>query len=298
MNLFTVMIVDDERIIREGIEKQVSWEKHGMKIVKSTSNALDALKFMEKEIPDIIISDIRMPVMDGLEFIEKAKEITEESIFVLLSGYQDFNYAQKAIRLGVRDYLLKPTNEEKILETMEKIKEELKQKKTEREFLNKTKKDIKDVSMILKDISGFTTRGTEREMDFLEVTERIKKHLQELDYQKKKKFSKAVKAIISIVEKEIGNERLSLKWISKEKLFLNENYLSKLFLKETGKRFSKYLMDERMGRALKLLEERDETRICEIAEEIGYGKNPRYFGMAFKKYTGLTPSEYKNIITK
>lgn len=108
-----------------------------------------------------------------------------------------------------------------------------------------------------------------------------------------RRFSNTVNHIITIVEKEIANEDLSLKWISQQKLFLNENYLSKIFQKEVKQKFSAYLLERRMLLAMRLLAGEADPLVADVASAIGFGNNPGYFASTFKKYTGYTPTEYK-----
>lgn len=107
MNKLKVMIVDDERIIRFGIVSMVNWEALGLEVVCEASNGEEGYEaFLEKE-PDIVITDIKMPVMDGIEMIRRIQKDGANVKYIILSGYEDFSYAKSAIRLGVSEYLLK-----------------------------------------------------------------------------------------------------------------------------------------------------------------------------------------------
>ena len=105
--------------------------------------------------------------------------------------------------------------------------------------------------------------------------------------------SPTVSRLLNLVEEEIANEDLSLKWISAEKMFLNENYLSKLFQKELKQRFSAYLLERRMLLAMRLMLRDPDILIQTVARETGFGSNSQYFSSTFKKYTGYTPTEYR-----
>jgi two-component system response regulator YesN len=107
------------------------------------------------------------------------------------------------------------------------------------------------------------------------------------------KYSPLINDIIKIIMHEISNPKLSLKWIAENMLYMNRDYLSKTFKKETGISFSTFLMNYRMDKACKMIADADENRITDIAENIGFGNNPAYFSRAFKKYTGMNPSQYK-----
>lgn len=106
-------------------------------------------------------------------------------------------------------------------------------------------------------------------------------------------YSALIKDTISIIEENVSNENLSLRWIAGNILYTNVDYLGKLFKKETGKNFSHYVMEKRMEMAKSLIIGGKKDRIYEVAEKVGYGSNSQYFSQVFKKYTGISPLEYK-----
>lgn len=102
-----VLIVDDEQIIREGLRLTIDWEKYGFTVIGATSNGEKALRLCEEQTPDLVITDIRMPVMDGLELTKELIARYPKIKIIILSAYDDFKYAQKAISYGASEYLLK-----------------------------------------------------------------------------------------------------------------------------------------------------------------------------------------------
>ncbi|MBC8587423.1 response regulator transcription factor [Paratissierella segnis] len=120
--MIRVIIADDENRICMLIKRLIDWEKIGMLVVGMANNGLEAIELIEKENPDIVITDIRMPGYDGLELIEKAKAINKDLEFIIISGYGQFEYAKKAIGFGVKDYLLKPINQEELLNALLRVK--------------------------------------------------------------------------------------------------------------------------------------------------------------------------------
>ena len=114
--------------------------------------------------------------------------------------------------------------------------------------------------------------------------------------ESKKVYSSLVRDTINSINENIENENLSLRWLAGTILFTNVDYLGKLFKKETGKNFSHYVMEKRMEMAKTLLREGKKDRIYEIAETVGYGSNSQYFSQVFKKYTGVSPLEYKEYV--
>lgn len=105
--MYTAMIVDDEYPARNMLDLLINWEENGFRIIAKAENGKQALEIWKKERPDLIITDIQMPVMDGLELIEKITQKHKEQSIVVLSCHESFSYAQQAIRLGVKDYLIK-----------------------------------------------------------------------------------------------------------------------------------------------------------------------------------------------
>ncbi|OBZ12214.1 response regulator [Bacillus sp. FJAT-26390] len=112
MHLHSAILVDDESFTRKGLMKLIDWEACGFHIVGEADNGEDALELIKRVQPDLVITDIRMPVIDGLELIRR---VTLENIaipyFIIISGYNDFNYAQQAMRYGVHDFVVKPIDE-------------------------------------------------------------------------------------------------------------------------------------------------------------------------------------------
>jgi len=118
--MYKMIVADDEELVRRGMRSSINWEEHGISIVGEAKDGIEALEKIRELNPDIIITDIRMPKMDGLELIRQAKSEFPEIKIIILSGYEDFNYAQKAIRNGAFDYLVKPIEVESVLEVVKK----------------------------------------------------------------------------------------------------------------------------------------------------------------------------------
>ena len=102
-----ILIVEDEPILRQGLEVLGDWGKNGLILIGSVQNGREALELMATELPDIIITDIMMPVMDGIELIKRVKIQYPEVEIIVLSNYSDFQYVRQAMKAGAADYLLK-----------------------------------------------------------------------------------------------------------------------------------------------------------------------------------------------
>lgn len=124
--MFKVLIVDDEPLVIEGLKTMVDWEKHGFSICGEASNGEDALEMIKQMNPHLVITDICMPVIDGLTLIKEASKIRNiRARFVILSGYNDFEYAKTAMQYDVNHYILKPIDDEEIETLLERLNKEI-----------------------------------------------------------------------------------------------------------------------------------------------------------------------------
>lgn len=119
--MLKVFIVDDEVYIRQGLAKLIDWEKYGFKVVGDARNGVEALKYLENNSVDLIITDIQMPFMDGIELITKLREKNCYTDVIFLTAFSEFEYALQGIKLSIVEYLLKPIEEEKLVEILKKI---------------------------------------------------------------------------------------------------------------------------------------------------------------------------------
>lgn len=245
MKLIRVMIVDDEAIVRNGLRTCMDWNSNGFEVVVLKENGMSGLEYLKTNPVDLIITDIKMPGMDGLEFIHRAKEAGHQAKFLILSGYDDFAYAQRALRYGAADYILKPIKEEELMNSLHRIRNEY---------------------------------FPEIQSDLIITPE---------------KYSKTIKQVLAYVDMNIDQPELSLKMIADDILFMSGSYISKLFLKETGYKFSTFLTIKRMEKAMLLIQANRDATVYEIAEQTGFGNNPQYFSTVFKKYYGKSPTELK-----
>ncbi len=511
--MYKVLVVDDERMILEGISTIVNWEQQGTRLVGTARNGIEALEFISEEQPDIVITDITMPGIDGLKLIEMGKEQYPSIMWILLSGFNEFEYARKAMRFGVKHYLLKPCNEEIISQALREVVLELEHIEEEFTYLRNVENELgqranvkseellkqlfvsedmtedkakyickqfklhdeqdrlklllfrlensitSESMVVLKKIiyqafnNNVVIHTVEKNMLFLLIrdqyeeerlgalitqlkekvysahrytfttvvsttskirnlpivyNELLKKldecfylgggsiisshtplhntddsELYEYDYErliqllkcgyiqeanneiqttvkqietlklspylvksyfihlyltiakrnvylrsedrikdilkidniavlqdflpffervfenfyfqtktkKTKKYSEVVLNLMKIVEENIEHPELSLQWIATKKLFMNADYLGKLFKKEVGQKFSTYVTAKRIEKAVELIQKDRSIKVFELAEKLGFGDNPQYFSQIFKKVTGVTPSD-------
>ena len=123
--MLKVILADDEEIVRTSMAKWIPWKDLGMKLVGTASDGEEAYAMIMKHRPDIVITDIRMPKMDGLELIGRVKEQLADTAFLIISGFGEFDYAQKAMRYGVKHYMLKPALKEELVGNLRDIREEI-----------------------------------------------------------------------------------------------------------------------------------------------------------------------------
>jgi two-component system response regulator YesN len=109
---YTILLVDDESAVREGIRARTPWATYGFSVIGEAGNGIEALELVEELRPDVVITDIRMPYLDGIELIQQIKQTHPTTTLVILSGYDEFTYAQQAMRWGVTEYVLKPVSVE------------------------------------------------------------------------------------------------------------------------------------------------------------------------------------------
>lgn len=123
--MLTAMIIDDEKTVREGLEGLIDWEKAGFRLGTSGKDGREGLANILRENPDLVLVDIKMPGLTGLEVIKEAKSQGFSGHFLILTGFSEFEYARTALTMGVEGYLLKPIDEDELLEYVGKIKEKL-----------------------------------------------------------------------------------------------------------------------------------------------------------------------------
>jgi len=500
-----LIIVDDEKIIRETVHRIIDWKEIGIEVIGVCKNGIEAYDMILDHYPDIVLTDIKMPGLSGLELIEKVTNADHNVEFVLLSGYGEFEYAQNAMQYGVKHYLLKPCCQEQIIEVIKSVKDDCYEKrainsiKDEQQILSANfvnniiknllyeyltghaklydvvkeyeafldfsntdyelcyiyylteenvlqyldklhtyfasnypglkfhavyvcntlsiffqkfkasygkltdiyiEKQMVDVeykresfpnlltlldsllirlkryeivllwdnnrhipiynhdalfqnmnrlvksigesdgnerTFYLKEINGLLDSSNELELVKaltsnmilkLSVTMNIPqksmhlteffKEIENCEYicavqemainklnsllaapsQKAKKYKDFIEKTLQYVNDHISNPNISLKWIAENLLFMNVDYLSKQFVKQTGYKFSHYLTNARMEKAKLLLSEEGSEKIYIVAEQVGCGNNPQYFSQIFKKHTGLTPTAYIKKLTE
>lgn len=243
-----LLVVDDERWIRKGIMAKLRKCQLEFSNIYEANNGLEAIEIIEEDCPDIVITDIIMPKINGLELIEYVNNKLPDTNFIIISGYSEFSYAQQAINLGAKGYILKPITEDKLVSSIQRV------------------------------IHAIRCPELENQEEYaLDRVTQVKKYIID-NYSK------------NITVKDIADH-----------FFMNPNYLSNLFSKETGETITKYITRVRIEEACHILSKSDEA-IYNISSRVGY-KDNQYFHRVFKRIKGKTPADYReqykeNILTK
>lgn len=265
MDPYKLLIADDEPHIRAGISA-LDWESIGVQVCAIANNGKEAIDMASLCMPDIILTDIRMPITDGLEMAEQILARNSDCMIIFLSGYEDFEYVKRALKMGACDYILKPAAPGEILNC---CREALKQLRDKREHIQ-----------AYQDLRSMVARNEDGREEGKETREHHG------DLRESRINSKEIRFYI---ENNYGKD-LSLNDLS-ELFHFNSIYINRILKKDTGYTFLEILNNKRMAVSLRLLEETD-LKVSRIAEQVGI-PDQRYFSTIFKKYYGCSPKQYK-----
>lgn len=244
--MYKVIIVEDEPIIQKGIHFKVDWLSLNCTVFAIASNGQEGIQLIEKHQPDIVITDVRMPLLSGLDMLKQTKEKYNYEA-IIISGYDEFEYAKRAIQLGVTDFILKPIHFEELHAALTKITEKLRHQKT------KKQSSIELAPLLIESKDTYVTN----------MIQYIQDHY---------------------------HEKISIQDMS-EILQVSHMTLHTKFKKATNYTFNDYLNRYRIRKALELMNN-SSILIYEIANQVGYS-DYKYFSQVFKKYTGVSPSQFK-----
>lgn len=320
-----VLIIDDEPIVREGLKNIIDWNALGFTICGEAVNGIDGLDMIMASNPELVLLDIKMPKMNGIELAQEARKRGYKGKIIILSGYSDFGYAQDAIKFGVDSYLLKPVDEEELIEfvksTKSKIEEETKLtmsfkisqqffcKKNAKAMDMKDTKEQKSVTSYLYDFNSeyYVTRiyscieaGEVEKLDG--ILEKLEEDLSKVQITPEKAMGLLTSLCIQIgkkiqqnylkEEQEFPNDTDIINEIyGKDYLYDVLNYLKSVFGRMTisiGNVYKHGVISKVLGYIDK--NSSKDIKLESLAELFGY--NSAYLGKVFKSYTGENFNAY------
>jgi YesN/AraC family two-component response regulator len=246
--MFTMLVVDDERLLADGMKRTI--DETGLFQTFSAGTGLEALKIIEGRRIDAMLLDIAMPEMSGIELMRRLMDRPDRPATIILSGYDEFDYAKEALSYGAADYVLKPVDQDDV-RAMARRLHELAARREERDRLLRGAMEVKNEGEAPRSVAEQARRA---------------------------------------IDKGFANPDLGVNNLS-EKLGYSPNYLGNAFKRAYGLTIADYIGRVRVAEAKRLMDQTD-LMIYEIAFRIGF-EDQHYFSKTFKKYAGVTPSEYR-----
>lgn len=172
--MLKIFLVEDEFVVREGIKNNIDWKAHGYEFCGEASDGEIAFPMIQKLKPDIVITDIRMPFMDGLSLSKLIKKELPWTEIIILTGYQEFEYAKEAIKIGIAEYLSKPINGEELLREVDALAVKIEEKRKERENREKYLKEMEENFLEeRKELFQYLVTGTKEVPELLELANKL-----------------------------------------------------------------------------------------------------------------------------
>ncbi|MBQ8202470.1 MAG: response regulator [Clostridia bacterium] len=334
--MMKLLLVDDESMILDGIVGMVDWKRMGISVSAACESALMALECMKDDMPDILLADVKMPGMSGLELVEHARTLYPGLQCIILSAYDDFDFARRAMRAGVLEYLLKPCSQDEIEAALVRAcnmvrleQERLETRSTQRrerimqlvERLKRIKPDHRgniEAAQVREVCAGLTDETLLQEAMIYLVAHSVEgaaqaewslRTVKDLYTPEAELYRYSAQALTqmfghtetrhsfvyqmqSFINEHFSMENLSLQYMADHLVYMSADYIGREFTHVTGMKFSAYLLSVRMEHAKHLITTHPDMHTYEIAEQVGLGHNPRYFSQLFRKYTGMTPSDF------
>ena len=153
MEEYRVLLADDEEEIRTGIGRKIDWPRLGFSLVGEAGNGEEALELAEQLRPDVVLTDIKMPFMDGLELCRRLRQSLPGAKLVVFSGFDDFEYARQAMGAGVSEYILKPINAPELMEVLAKLRRQLDEQRMERRDMETLRRRYDESLPVLRELS-------------------------------------------------------------------------------------------------------------------------------------------------
>ncbi|WP_438349336.1 response regulator transcription factor [Paenibacillus sp. FA6] len=260
--MYTLLLVEDEELVRNGIKRLVPLSELNITEIIEANNGEEGLRLFESHHPDVVLLDINMPKMNGLDFARKIKELKPNVKIAVITGYDYYDYAVTALKIGIDDYVLKPVSKNDVFEVLSKLVNKMKSEEQQSK--------LQDVVMEFK--TNMNNNG----------------QIQHVNDDAGYKAS-----ITQIVEANMSNPDFSLTILANQMGF-SSGYMSVMFKRLFNISFQDYMVSIRLESAkLQLLI--SDMKMYEISSTVGFD-NPNYFSVAFKKKFGLSPLQYRERI--
>lgn len=251
--MIKVLIVEDENLIRRGLMYTINWMSMDCVVAGEAKDGKEGLERIRELKPDVVLTDIKMPKLSGIDMIARAQEEQmADFIPIILTSYSEFEYARRSISLGVAEYLLKPIDENELAVTMKRVREELERRRQER-CLHSAQENAMAIFL-----------------------------------QHDKYESPYVGQTIQLIMEHYA-EKLTLEAVA-DKLDISVTYLNKKLKEETGATFLDLLNRYRVTRAGELLR-LGRYKVYEVSDMTGFS-DYKHFCSVFKKYTGMVPTGF------
>jgi two-component system response regulator YesN len=253
--MYKVVIIDDNRIVVQSIEKSIDWNALGCTVAGTVYDGIAGRQLIHNVKPNIVITDIMMPGFDGLEMIKNLRTTDSKIKFIMITGYSNFEYARQSIKLGVFDFILKPIDNDELIEA---------------------------IANAVHTLNNEPALEEEWPEDSLEYSvAKIKSAAPQ--------YSALIRETLAYIDENIFNG-ISLRKVC-DKYLVSASHLSGCFKKETGKSFVEYVNSVKMCKAKALLKN-PRNKVYEVGLMLGY-KDYVYFYQVFKRYCGYSPSDLK-----
>lgn len=261
--MYRVLLADDEQIERMALARRLKRLFGDVLQIREAVNGAEALDLFQKEQSQIIIMDISMPEMNGMEAAERIRRLDEGCVIIFLTAYDEFSYAKRAIVVRALDYLLKPCEEGELAAVMEEA-----MRLTDKRLLAEENSLEASVWRNVETAEPISFHGETQEERMDHVAETIRRYIRE-NYMKDISMQDAAR-----------------------RMNYSEAYFCKLFKQCFDENFTSYLTNFRMEQAKKLLREKHAS-VKDVSLQVGYSDS-NYFAKVFKRVTGMIPSEYRD----
>lgn len=269
MKRWRIMVVDDEMEIAEYVGDLVRETIEDEGEVEVFYSGTRAKKRMAEQPPDLLLTDIVMPVTDGFALLEYAAENMPDVEVILLTAYEEFSYIYRANKIRKCRYIVKTEKEDVIRDAIQKAIESLEEKRAGRESVETARKQMREVKQLFSEEKAkqMLSYGGEEEQNDQELIRRIKTYIKEH------------------IKEDLTGASIA------ETFHYSPAYLSKIFKQHGKEKLSAYIMEQKLQEAKRMLLETDRS-VQDIAAELGY-LSPQAFARAFRRELGITPQEYR-----